>query len=94
MMHTENTESHQHLTDSSSFAMSAIPAKILDSPGKPAKAAKEAHIKSTINICRMTQQMIDVNLKQLEKLRTDCDVSDEFIQQNIRTLEVTFRLYM
>lgn len=80
-MHTENREPFDY---NSTMSM----ANMLDSPSKSEKAVREANIKSTINICRMTQQMIDVNLTYLERLRNESDVTVNAVQQDIRTLEV------
>jgi hypothetical protein len=46
-------------------------------------------IKKTIESCLTAQAMIDINAKHLEGLRTECAITAELTQNEIRTLEVS-----
>jgi len=45
-------------------------------------------IKRAIELCHMTQCMIDITAKQLDGLRTVCSTSEEITQKEIRESEV------
>ena len=45
-------------------------------------------VESAITHCAMTQCMIDITSKQLDGLRTQCSVTEEITQKEIRESEV------
>ena len=45
-------------------------------------------VRKTIENCLTAQAMIDINAKHLEGLRTECAITAELTQNEIRTLEV------
>lgn len=48
----------------------------------------EESVRKTIENCLTAQAMIDINAKHLEGLRTECAITAELTQNEIRTLEV------
>ena len=51
-------------------------------------------IKRAIELCHMTQCMIDITAKQLDGLRTLCSTSEEITQKEIRESEVRYRIHI
>ena len=49
----------------------------------------EESVVKTIESCLTAQAMIDINAKHLEGLRTECAITAELTQNEIRALEVT-----
>ena len=49
---------------------------------------QEDNVRKTIENCLTAQAMIDINAKHLEGLRTECAITAELTQNEIRTLEV------
>ena len=45
-------------------------------------------VKRTVELCRMTQCMIDITAKQLDGLRTVCSTAEQITQNEIRESEV------
>jgi hypothetical protein len=50
--------------------------------------AYDENVRKTIENCQTAQAMIDINAKHLEGLRTECAISAELTQNEIRNLEV------
>ncbi len=51
-------------------------------------------VKKTIESCSTAQAMIDINAKHLEGLRTECAITAELTQNEIRTLEVSTLVFI
>ena len=45
-------------------------------------------VQQAIDACTMVQFMIDFTANQLEDLRSDCDITEEITQKEIRDTEV------
>ena len=49
-------------------------------------------VQNAINMCEMIEYMINNNAKRLDGLRTQCSVTEEITQKEIRELEVKILL--
>lgn len=62
-----------------------------DTSGNLQKDAAEQEIRRALEV---VQSMIDISADRLEGLRTQCSTSAELTQQEIRTLEVTYLVFI